>query len=148
MKIVIDGDGCPVKEIAENTAKRMGIGIVIYISIKHYSPKSSDNMIYVDAGFQSVDMAVANNISKGDVVVTGDYGLAELCLMKGCFCISFTGMIIDNRNIDELLSIRFIGNKIRQSGGRTKGPQKRKPEDDQRFEKNLEKIIGRALYGI
>jgi uncharacterized protein YaiI (UPF0178 family) len=38
-------------------------------------------------------------------------------------------MVYTNDNIDKLLMERHIGQKVRRSGGRTKGPSKRTKED-------------------
>jgi uncharacterized protein YaiI (UPF0178 family) len=44
-------------------------------------------------------------------------------------------------NIDSLLERRYIGQKIRRGGGRTKGPKKRTWEEDERFEGALKKML-------
>jgi uncharacterized protein YaiI (UPF0178 family) len=51
-------------------------------------------------------------------------------------------MIYTGDNIDALLSQRHMAKKIRMSGGRMKGPSKRKPEQNDKFEKVLKEIIG------
>jgi uncharacterized protein len=141
MKIIIDGDACPVKDVAFKIAEQYNVEIILVMSIKHYSSNNIDKTIYVDSFYQAADMAIVNRAVKGDIVVTNDYGLASLCLAKGCFCISFSGKHISNKNIDELLNIRFVSQKVRASGGKVKGPSKRTNEDDERFKNNLEKIV-------
>jgi uncharacterized protein YaiI (UPF0178 family) len=141
MKILIDGDGCPVKDIAIRMGHEYGLEVMLVTSINHYSPNNGQETIYVDTVSQAADIMIANKAEKGDIVVTGDYGLASLCLAKGCFCITFSGMYITNKNIDEMLSIRFINQKIRAEGGRVKGPSRRTCEDDSRFNDNLQEII-------
>ncbi len=43
--------------------------------------------------------------------------------------------------IDFLLEERDLKARFRRGGGRTKGPRKRTPEDDRRFEPSLEKVF-------
>jgi uncharacterized protein YaiI (UPF0178 family) len=43
--------------------------------------------------------------------------------------------------MDRLLMERHIGQKVRRSGGRTKGPSKRVKVDDDRFETAFEKLM-------
>ena len=43
-------------------------------------------------------------------------------------------------NIDQLLDSRHMSKKIRQAGGRLKGPKKRQKEDDEKFEKSFNKL--------
>jgi hypothetical protein len=45
--------------------------------------------------------------------------------------------------MDFLLEEREIKSKLRRSGGRTKGPRKRSPTDDQHFAVKLEELITR-----
>jgi uncharacterized protein YaiI (UPF0178 family) len=71
--------------------------------------------------------------TRHDIVVTQDYGLAAMILAKGASVIDQNGMRYTAENIDSLLERRYIGQKIRRGGGRTKGPKKRTREDDGRF---------------
>lgn len=141
MKVLIDGDACPVKNIVYETAQKYGLEVVLITSIKHYSLNNRNDTIYVDSVSQAADMEIVNRAARGDIVVTGDYGLASLCIAKGSLCISFTGKLMNAKNIEYLLDIRFISQKVRAGGGKIKGPSKRTCEDDDRFRNNLEKLI-------
>ena len=46
--------------------------------------------------------------------------------------------------MDRLLMERHIGQKVRRSGGRTKGPSKRTKEDDERFETAFARLLDEA----
>ena len=80
-----------------------------------------------------------------DIVVTQDYGLAAMILARGASAIDQNGMVYTGENIDSLLERRYIGQKIRRGGGRTKGPKKRTREDDERFESGIGKILDCCL---
>ena len=82
-------------------------------------------IITVDKAADSVDFALMGLLTKDDVVVTQDYGLAVIALGKGAKVIHNSGMIYTNDNIEKLLMERHVGGKIRRAGGRTKGPTKR-----------------------
>jgi uncharacterized protein YaiI (UPF0178 family) len=142
LRIIIDGDSCPVVRIIQKIATEYKIDVILFCSYCHV-PKENLNMetVVVDAEPQAVDMAIVNRIIQGDVVVTQDYGLASIVLSKKAKAISPTGKIYTEGNIDQLLYNRYLGQKIRKSGGRLKGPQKRSEEDDIRFEKNLIRLI-------
>jgi len=73
-------------------------------------------------------------IAREDIVVTQDFGLAAMVLGKGARAVNQNWLVFTNENIDKLLMERHIGQKVRRSGGRTKGPAKRVKEDDERFE--------------
>lgn len=141
MKIIVDGDGCAGRHIIERVAKAYHIPLLIFCDIHHMISSDYAEVRLVDSGFQSVDMYVVNNCSNGDIIVTQDYGVAALCLPKGARCISPSGYIFDEGNIDRLLLERHIKSEIRRAGGRTSNPKKRSSEDDSKLERNLIRLI-------
>ena len=88
-------------------------------------------------------------MEKGDVVVTQDYGLAALALTRGGHCINQNGMRYHEGNIDRLLMQRHVSREIRNAGGRTKGPAKRKPSDTQAFITAFQQLCKEvSRYGV
>lgn len=141
MRIIVDADACPGKDIIENLGKEHGLEIIMYCDINHVLKSSYSTIKYMDSGFQSVDMAVANEAKERDIVVTQDFGVAAMVLGKKCFAISPKGYIYDNNNIDKLLFERHISAKVRRAGGKTSNAKKRNKEDNERLYKNLLKLI-------
>ena len=94
-----------------------------------------------DRGADSADWTLVNRVHPGDLVVTQDYGLAALCLARGAAAIDQNGRIYDENNIDSLLGMRHISKKVRRAGGRMKGPPKRTKEQDEWFERSLERLL-------
>ena len=141
MKVIVDGDGCAGRDIIEKAAKSYEIPLLIFCDIHHVINSDYAEVKIVDSGFQSVDMYVVNNCGRGDIVVTQDYGVAALCLPKGAKCISPSGYIFDDKNIERLLLERHIKAEIRRAGGRTSNQRKRVSEDDKRLEENLIKLL-------
>ena len=145
MRIIVDGDGCPGKSIIESLGKEYGLEVIIYCDINHILNSDYSQIKYMDCGFQSVDMAVVNEAKKYDIVVTQDYGVAAMALGKMSYAISPKGYIYDNENMDRLLFERHISLKVRKSGGKTSNAKKRTKDDDDRFYKNLLKLISESL---
>ncbi|RDY23355.1 YaiI/YqxD family protein [Romboutsia maritimum] len=141
MKILIDGDGCPVIDITIDVAKKFNIEVIIMCDTSHLIKKEGVEVIVISKGIDSVDFALLNKVNKGDVVVTQDYGLASMVLSKGGLAINQNGLIYNDNNIDQLLISRHISKQIRKSGGRTKGPKKRKVDNDIKFKENLIEIF-------
>lgn len=141
MKIIIDADACPVTDIALQLARERGISCTIVCDNAHFIERDGAETIVVDKGADSADIKIANTVSRGDIVVTQDYGLAALILGKGGMALNQNGLIYSNENIENLLYSRFVNKKIRLSGGRTKGPPKRTPENDTAFIKALLKLL-------
>lgn len=144
MRIIVDADACPGRNIIEAVASQYNIPVIMYCDLNHVLRSEYSEVRYVDSGFQSVDMAVANECKGGDIVVTQDYGVAAMCLGKKAYGINPKGYIYENDNIERLLFERHISQKVRKSGGRTSNPKKRNSEDDRRLQYNLEKLIKTA----
>lgn len=141
MKIFIDADGCPVVDITVRIAKAKSIGCYIICDTAHEFHKDGAETIVVEKGADSVDFKLVNLVSAGDIVVTQDYGLAAMCLARKAIPLSQNGLVFTDKNIDELLFSRYVSKKIRNAGGRLKGPSKRTTEQDEKFEKALEFLI-------
>jgi uncharacterized protein YaiI (UPF0178 family) len=88
-------------------------------------------------------MVIANDIKKGDILVTQDFGLATIALSKKAYVVHPKGMIYTDDNIDNLLYERHLNSKLRKSGKHTKGPRKRTKEDDQNLINSLETLINK-----
>ena len=141
MKILIDADGCPVVDITVKLGQKYNIETIIMCDTSHVINKVGVETIVLSKGIDSVDFALVNKVSKGDIIVTQDYGLAAMALSKGGYPINQNGMIYSNENIDQLLFKRHLSKKIRNSGHKIKGPKKRSKEDDIKFKNSLTLLI-------
>jgi len=143
IRIIVDADACPGKDLIEKAAKENDVQVIMFCDISHILKSSYSTIKYMDKGFQSVDMAVANEAKKGDIVVSQDFGVAAMVLGRKAYAISPKGYIYDDNNIDKLLFERHISAKIRRGGGKTSSPKKRNKEDDDRLYNNLLRLIKR-----
>ena len=141
MRILIDADGCPVVDCTVKLAVRRHVECLILCDTSHVFEKEGARTLTVSKGADSVDFALVNLLSKGDIVVTQDYGLAAMCLARGATPVSQDGMIYSDDNMDALLLARHTARKIRSAGGRLKGARKRCAEQDEAFEKTLEELL-------
>ena len=140
MKILIDGDGCPVIDITISIAKKYNIEVIILCDTSHNFNKEGAKTMVLSKGADSVDFAIINILQHDDIVITQDYGLAAMAINKASYVINQNGLIYSNDNIDRLLFTRHISKKARKSGHRIKGPRKRTKEDDINFKKTLNEI--------
>ena len=134
MRILVDADACPVKEIVVRLAKGRSIPVIMLIDTSHQLNDGYSEVITVDKQADSVDFALMGLLTREDIVLTQDFGLAAMVLGKGARAVNQNGLIYTDVNIDRLLMDRYIGQKVRRGGGRTKGPEKRTKEDNERFE--------------
>ena len=140
-RIIVDADACPrpVLEIAGRLARKRGWDIITVASFNH-SIRSKCH-VTVDDGPEAVDLRILNMCGAGDVVISQDWGLAAMVLAKGAYCLSPSGREYRHENMDAMLEIREAMAKHRRGGGKTKGPKKRSPADDARFEGALDALL-------
>lgn len=143
MRILIDGDGCPVVDRTIRISAEYGIECLILCDTAHVYEKEGAATLTFSKGADSVDFALVNLIRPGDLVVTQDYGLAAMCLARGAAALSQDGMEYTDENIHSLLNVRHLAKKIRNAGGRLRGPAKRRPEQDAAFEQQLRRMLSR-----
>lgn len=141
MRILIDADGCPVVDLTVRIAKKHSVECTILCDTSHEFNRDGAKTVVVEKGADSVDFKIVNLVGKGDIVVTQDYGLAAMCLAREAIPVSQNGLVYTDKNIDQLLFTRYVSKKIRNAGGRIKGPSKRTPEQDKAFESALERLI-------
>lgn len=141
MRILIDADGCPVVDLTVRLAKKYGIECIILCDTAHEFNRDGAKTVVVEKGADSVDFKIVNLVGEGDIAVTQDYGLAAMCLARKAIPVSQNGLVYTDKNIDQLLFTRYVSKKIRNAGGRMKGPSKRTPEQDKAFEAALERLI-------
>ena len=147
MKVLIDADGCPVVPETIALCKKYNIACLILCDTAHEFYRDGAQTLVFDKGADSVDYALANRISPGDIVITQDYGLAAMCLSRQATVLHQDGWQYTNQNIDGLLLIRHDARKHRAAGGRTKGPKKRTPQQNQVFSKTLESLLYTTVQG-
>ena len=145
MKILVDADACPVKNIIAAVAEEMQMPVLFYCDTSHILTVPYGTCITVDKASDSVDFAMANAAKPKDVAVTQDYALAAMLMAKGATVLHQNGFEYTNENIDRLLFQRHMGKEQRRRGNRPKGKIKaRKSEDDIRFEQCLRSVLARS----
>ncbi|MDX8046216.1 YaiI/YqxD family protein [Gracilibacillus sp. S3-1-1] len=144
MNIYVDADACPVTDMIIEEAKLFQLDVVLVKSYSHFSMKETPSHVsikYVDDGADAADYRIVQMVKHGDVVVTQDYGLAALCLEKGCHVIHHIGFRYTKDKIDQMLQERHINAQARKAGIRTKGPKKFSEEQKNSFRLKLRKLL-------
>lgn len=145
-QLLIDADACPVVDLAIAISSEYEIETILFCDTSHRIERENAITIIVPKGPDSVDFTLVNTLSKGDIVITQDYGLAAMVLARGGICLDQNGREMTNDNIDQLLNFRHLGQKIRRSGGRTKGPKKRTQENNLAFASKFRQICERGDF--
>lgn len=145
-EIWVDADGCPrmVLQTCIRLAEEYEWGY--WTVANHHHEFVGDRHLVVDDAPQSADLAIANRVKAGDIVVTQDQGLAALVLGKKAIAIGIRGEIYDSARISLVLEMRASAARFRRGGGKTKGPKKRSTQDEQDFEKSLRRLLSGNEY--
>lgn len=147
LKVLIDADACPVTDIAVNLCIRFHTECLLLCDTAHALYCDGASTLVFDKGADSVDFALANRVCPGDIVITQDYGLAAMCLAKNAAVLHQDGWAYTRDNIDALLFQRHASRECRAAGGRTKGPAKRKRQQDLAFADALENLLQQSVQG-
>lgn len=143
MHIYVDADACPVIRIVENIAKKYNVETTLICDTNHVLTSDYSNIITVSVGTDAVDFKLVNLCSRGDIVVTQDYGVAAMVLSKSAHAIHQSGKWYTNDNIDQMLMQRHITKCAKRASSKNhiKGPKKRSNEDNIHFEASFEKLV-------
>ena len=144
-KIFIDADGCPVVYQTLETAERFSIPVVVVCDHAHQFSLEDCEVLYCDQGKDAVDFVILQKVTKHDIVVTQDYGLAALVLGKGAIALSQDGLQYTNENIMGLLNQRCDAQKLRKQHVRMKHAKKRTHCQDEQFVSTLMMLLNTLL---
>ena len=147
MNVLIDADGCPVVDITVRLCQKHHVPCLILCDTAHEIHRSGAQTLTFDKGSDSVDFALVNRVSQGDLVITQDYGLASMCLAKYARVLHQDGWEYTADNIEGLLLLRHDAAKHRRSGGRMKGPKKRTDTQNNAFSEALERLLQTSVQG-
>lgn len=143
MHIYVDADACPVVGIVESLAEKYNIPVTLLCDTNHIIHSDYSEVITVGAGADAVDYKLINICHKGDIVVSQDYGVAAMALVKGAYAIHQSGTWYTDENIDRMLMERHLNKKARRASHKNhiSGPRKRTDADDEHFAQSFEKMI-------
>ncbi len=148
MRIWIDADACPgpVREIVLRASERLQLPVVFVSNGSLSLPRSAlASTVRVGKGLDVADQHIAAESRAGDLAVTQDIPLAALLVQKGVVTLDPRGVLFDEENIAERLSVRDLMTELREAGVATTGPKGFGPADRQRFAATLDRELGRLV---
>ena len=134
LKIYIDADACPVKDETYKVAARYKLKVTVVAN--QYIGIPMDPLIemqVVSGGFDAADDWIAENIERGDVLITSDLLLAERAVTKEARVITPKGRELDEENIGASLAGRELSAHLRDLGEKNTGPSAMSKTDRSRF---------------
>ena len=139
--ILIDADGCPVVDLTVRIGRSHGVPVKILCDTAHRIEREGAETLVFDKGADSVDFALVNRVTPGDIVITHDKGIYTKCLARLTRVLNQNSLENTYKNIDTLLARRHENKKLLRAGKHPKGPAKRTKEQDEAFAKALESML-------
>jgi len=146
IEILVDGDGCPVKDETYVVATRYGVPVALVANSHLSVPEGFGvEMVLVDQGPDAADDWIVDNVRPGDVVVTADIPLAARCLAAGARVLGTNGRIFSEDSIGNLLATRDLKAYLREAGIMSGGPPSMSAKDRSRFLSKLDELVHLGL---
>ncbi len=142
---MVDGDASGHRGLLARLARETGVGL-LWVHNPSQSPPSPEAGLdlearRVDAASQAVDLEIMNAAGPGDIVVTGDLGLAMVCVAKGAAAISPRGFWYRAEELERRMEYRELAARLRRDGYRLDAKPPKVRLDDWRFEAELRRAL-------
>jgi len=146
IRIIVDADACPVKELIERAAARHGVEVLMVTATAMRARGPGVDVIRIESGPDAVDDWIVEQCKHGDIVVTQDIPLAAAVIKLGARVIENRGEVFSEANIGTRLAMRDLTMGLRDSGllEGTGGPRPIGQRDRQRFAEALGRLLDRA----
>jgi uncharacterized protein YaiI (UPF0178 family) len=144
-RILVDADGCPVKQEICKVAKRYGIHAAFVANTwMRIGSEEGHEMVVVDGDFNAADDWIAGQAAADDIVITADIPLAARCLAKGAVVLDPRGGAFSENTIGQALATRELMSHLRNMEQVAGGPAPFEPRDRSRFLQRLDETIQAA----
>jgi uncharacterized protein YaiI (UPF0178 family) len=134
LRVLVDGDACPVKDEIYKVAWRHEVAVVMVSNAPFRVPVHPlVRRVVVSDGFDAADDWIAGEAGPCCVVVTADILLADRCLKAGAQVLSSTGKPFTANSIGSQIATRAIMADLRAGGDVIGGPAPFSKADRSRF---------------
>jgi uncharacterized protein YaiI (UPF0178 family) len=148
MRILVDGDASGHRDLLLDLSREHDVEIVWVSNPSqrppHPEPGLKLTIHLADGSSQAADIVVMNLAQAGDLVVTGDLGLAVVCVAKGAAAISPLGFWYREQDLHQRMEFRALAAKLRRGGIQLEHKPPKKRLDDYRFEMELRRALSDA----
>lgn len=139
----MDADACPVKEEVSRVAKRYGLNVTYVSNSGMRIPEQEGaKLVIVEGQCDAADNWIAERAVLNDIVLTADIPLAYRAVKAGARVLDFTGRVLSEANIGQVLATRDLMRELRDAGSLTGGgPPPFQKQDRSRFLHSLDQVI-------
>lgn len=142
MRILVDGDACPVKDEIYKVAWRHEVPVVIvsnsWLRVPQHPLVSRQ---VVSDGFDAADDWIAEQAAPDAIVITADILLADRALKAGAAVLAPTGKPFTTSSIGSAIATRAIMADLRAGGDQLGGPASFSAKDRSAFLQALDTVL-------
>ena len=144
MRIYLDADACPVKDVVYKVAARYGAPVAVVANGPlRLPPQAGLELVVVPGSPDAADDWIAERAAPGDLVLTADIPLAARAIANGVRCLDFRGGEFRPNRIGDALASREVSAHLRALGLSTGGPAPFSPRDRGRFASALDAAVSK-----
>lgn len=143
IRIVVDGDACPVKDEIFRVATRYGLKVLLVSNSPLKTPRNPlfESVVVAKGQFDGADDWIVEQITESDIAVTSDIPLAARCLEKGARALDAKGRVYSPDSIGDALASRELMSHLRAMGDMGGGPPPFSARDRSTFLQRLDDLI-------
>ncbi|HEY9724020.1 MAG TPA: YaiI/YqxD family protein [Oscillatoriaceae cyanobacterium] len=144
MRLLVDGDACPVKDVLLRAAHRLDLPLIL-VSNKPmaFGREAGVTAVIVPEGPDAADRWIVEAVTPADLVVTADIPLAAEVVARGAVALGHRGEIFDEASIGERMATWNLHRTLREQGLELGGPKAYGPRDVTAFASAFERLVRR-----
>jgi len=144
MRLIVDGDACPVKDLLHRAALRLQVPLIL-VSNRPMSFGNEPGVtpVIVPEGPDQADRWIAAETTPADLVITADIPLAAAVVEKGGVALGHRGEVFDAASIGEYKARWTLMNSLRTEGLEIGGPKSFGNKDRAAFANAFEQLVRR-----
>lgn len=144
LRILVDGDACPVKDETYRVAVRYKVPVKVVANSWMRTPVGQDVEFVLVEKSRVLDVAddwIAERAGPGDIVITADIPLAARCVEAGARVLGHRGRVFTPDSIGDALATRDLMADLREGGEMTGGPPPFSKRDRSKFLQALDQTV-------
>lgn len=144
MRLIVDGDACPVKDLILRAAHRLGAPMIL-VSNRQMSFGQEEGVtpVIVQEGPDQADRWIIAAVTSSDLVITADIPLAAEVVARGAVALGHRGEVFDAASIGEFKARWTLMNDLRAEGLELGGPRAYGNKDRAAFANAFERLVRR-----
>lgn len=144
MRLIVDGDACPVKDLIQRAALRLDVPMILVSNRgMAFGNEPGVTPVIVPQGPDQADRWIVGAVTPQDLVITADIPLAAEVVQKGAIALGHRGEVFDEATIGEHKARWTLLSSLRAEGMDLGGPSAYNNKDRANFANAFERLVRR-----